>query len=458
MMTSAAVAFFTGYLFLASTTTGVEPRARDDGVSVASTPMGYTEFCGGAPDCGPWDFLQRRALLEPKSADDPSPLRMITEGWSEDHGVTAWAAPDGGIDEPRPVERVLHPMLIKERWFGQRSLTAVAMIPVAAPRRWLMSHKERWFKERTSVPVAVSLPIRSPTHHIITASISPTARTTETPRPLRPVFLPMLIKERWFMDRPFTAVAALPAARPSPVSSALRSMVNKERWFMDRPLTAVAALPAARPSSISSALRSMVNKERWFRSRVFTASGPRPSPRYAEGKVLPKGGGRRHLGKPYRVGARWFTPREEPGYDVTGTASWYGSAFHRRMTSNGEWFDMDHLTAAHPTLPLPSYVKITNADSGSAIIVRVNDRGPFSGNRIIDVSMKCAEALGFKKRGTVSVRVQYLGAAPLDDGGSHLRAVNRELRRGTALGHVLAAADAAVRTLAAVDAKPRRAF
>jgi rare lipoprotein A len=128
------------------------------------------------------------------------------------------------------------------------------------------------------------------------------------------------------------------------------------------------------------------------------------------------------------------------------------------MTSNGEWFDMDFLSAAHPTLPLPSYVKVTNLDSGNAIIVRVNDRGPFSDDRIIDVSKRCAEALGFKDRGTANVRVQYLGAAPLDDGGSHLRAVNRELRRGTEFARMLSAADAAARTVAAAEGASGRSF
>ena len=80
-------------------------------------------------------------------------------------------------------------------------------------------------------------------------------------------------------------------------------------------------------------------------------------------------------------------------------ASWYGEAFNRRKTSNGEWFDMTRLTAAHPTLPLPSYVKVTNLDNGREVVVRVNDRGPFVGTRIIDLSKRTAEVLDFKKQG-----------------------------------------------------------
>jgi rare lipoprotein A len=97
------------------------------------------------------------------------------------------------------------------------------------------------------------------------------------------------------------------------------------------------------------------------------------------------------------------------------------------MTSNGEWFDMDYLSAAHPTLPLPSYVRVTNLENGRAVVVRVNDRGPFVGDRIIDMSRKSAELLGFKQKGRANVRVQYLGPAPLNDRGSDLIAMNRRM-------------------------------
>src|SRR5439155_7296824 len=114
--------------------------------------------------------------------------------------------------------------------------------------------------------------------------------------------------------------------------------------------------------------------------------------------------------------------------NVSGTASWYGPQFHRRQTANGEWFDMDYLTAAHTTLPLPSYVRVTNLENGHVLIVRVNDRGPFIGERIIDLSRKAAETLNMKDQGTARVRVQYIGPAPLNDKGADLAAMNRAIK------------------------------
>ncbi len=164
------------------------------------------------------------------------------------------------------------------------------------------------------------------------------------------------------------------------------------------------------------------------------------SPYYKGKGPVPIGGGRYHVGNPYQVAGRWFTPKEQPNYDKTGPASWYGEAFNRRMTSNGEWFDMDRLTAAHPTLPLPSYAKVTNVNNGATIIVRINDRGPFVGLRIIDLSKQSASLLGFKRQGTAKVRVQYIGPAPLNDNGTHLMAMNQELENGTPLRQMIVAA------------------
>lgn len=154
------------------------------------------------------------------------------------------------------------------------------------------------------------------------------------------------------------------------------------------------------------------------------------SPRYPGNGPLPRGGGRYHLGDAYQVAGRWFTPRVQPGYDKVGIASWYGPQFHRRQTSNGEWFDMNYLTAAHATLPLPSYAKVTNLQNGREVIVRINDRGPFVGDRIIDLSRQAATVLAFKEQGRAQVRVQYLGPAPLNDRGSELMALNERLRDG----------------------------
>ncbi len=164
------------------------------------------------------------------------------------------------------------------------------------------------------------------------------------------------------------------------------------------------------------------------------------SPYYKGKGKIPFGGGRYQVGKPYQVAGRWFTPKEQPGYDKKGLSSWYGEAFHRRQTSNGEWFDMAQLTAAHATLPLPSYAKVTNLENGATVIVRINDRGPFVDTRVLDVSKRVAEVLGYKQQGTAQVRVQYIGPAPLNDKGSHLMAMNQELERGTPLRQMIATA------------------
>jgi rare lipoprotein A (peptidoglycan hydrolase) len=164
------------------------------------------------------------------------------------------------------------------------------------------------------------------------------------------------------------------------------------------------------------------------------------SPLFNRAGLIPRGGGRYKIGKAYRISGRLYRPQKSPNYDKTGTASWYGAQFHRRMTANGEWFDMEYSSAAHATMPLPSYARVTNLANGKEIIVRVNDRGPFVSGRIIDLSRKSAEILAFRTQGTAKVRVQYVGPAPLDDRGSHLAAMNRELERGTPLNQLIAAA------------------
>ncbi|MCD2185282.1 septal ring lytic transglycosylase RlpA family protein [Rhizobium sp. GN54] len=154
------------------------------------------------------------------------------------------------------------------------------------------------------------------------------------------------------------------------------------------------------------------------RSKEYFAEseyGVKASPRVVqEGQAVPKGGGRYQVGKPYKVRGKWYKPQEDPGYDKVGLASWYGSAFHGRKTANGEIYDKYHLSAAHPTFPLPSYARVTNLENGTSVIVRVNDRGPYSHGRIIDVSSKTAEMLDVKGKGTAKVRVQYVGKARLD--------------------------------------------
>jgi rare lipoprotein A len=117
-------------------------------------------------------------------------------------------------------------------------------------------------------------------------------------------------------------------------------------------------------------------------------------------------------GPPYQANGRWYVPTAEPGYEQTGTASWYGPQFHGQRTASGEVFDQEMLTAAHPTLPIPSLVQVTNLENGREVIVRVNDRGPFVGERLIDLSRRSAEVLGFEQQGQTRVHIRYLGPAP----------------------------------------------
>ena len=133
---------------------------------------------------------------------------------------------------------------------------------------------------------------------------------------------------------------------------------------------------------------------------------------------IPKGGGYRKIGKPYLIKGVRYVPQHDPEYVERGVASWYGDAFHGKPTANGETYDMHALTAAHRTLPLPSYAYVTNLSNGRKVMVRINDRGPFKKDRIIDVSSRVAEELGFTHFGTTQVEVRYIGPAPLD-GSDH---------------------------------------
>jgi rare lipoprotein A len=154
--------------------------------------------------------------------------------------------------------------------------------------------------------------------------------------------------------------------------------------------------------------------------------GVAPSPKVvADGQPVPKGGGREMVGKPYTVAGRTYVPDATPR-PAEGLASWYGSNFHGRMTANGEVFDRASIAAAHTTMPLPSYARVTNLQNGHSMIVRVNDRGPFHGNRVIDVSERAAMALGFRQQGTARVRVEYVGRASTN--GSDDRILMASLR------------------------------
>jgi rare lipoprotein A len=148
--------------------------------------------------------------------------------------------------------------------------------------------------------------------------------------------------------------------------------------------------------------------------RVDPRYGVASSARVVEpGQPVPKGGGVYRVGKPYTVAGRVYEPAEDNSYSAVGLASWYGDDFHGRYTANGEIYDMNSITAASPTLPLPSYARVTNLSNHKSIMVRVNDRGPYVGNRVMDVSAQTAKMLGFYGKGVTKVKVEYVGRAPL---------------------------------------------
>jgi rare lipoprotein A len=132
--------------------------------------------------------------------------------------------------------------------------------------------------------------------------------------------------------------------------------------------------------------------------------------------TVPPNAGIYKVGVPYQIGDTWYYPAEQPDYDETGIASWYGPTFYGHATANGERFDADALTAAHRTLPMPVNVRVTNLDNGRSLIVRVNDRGPFAKSRIIDLSERAATLLGYKNQGTARVRVTFVSRADLKGG------------------------------------------
>lgn len=149
---------------------------------------------------------------------------------------------------------------------------------------------------------------------------------------------------------------------------------------------------------------------------AFTSKdyGVSVSPRVTNNPNPPRGGGRYQVGQPYTVRGKTYVPQHDPNYQASGSASWYGSDFHGRRTANGEIFSANAITAAHPTLPLPSYVRVTNQDNGRSLVVRVNDRGPYVSGRIIDLSYRAASMLGYVNNGSANVKVEYVGQAPLE--------------------------------------------
>ena len=145
-----------------------------------------------------------------------------------------------------------------------------------------------------------------------------------------------------------------------------------------------------------------------------SSAPPPPRPPEDHTVTVPPNAGVYKVGQPYQVDNVWYYPREQPDYDETGIASWYGPNFYGRKTANGEIYNGDQLTAAHKTLPMPVNVRVTNLANGKSLIVRINDRGPFSRGRIIDLSKRAAELLDVVQSGTARVRVTYVARADLN--------------------------------------------
>jgi rare lipoprotein A len=149
---------------------------------------------------------------------------------------------------------------------------------------------------------------------------------------------------------------------------------------------------------------------------LLAACSTAPPPRTQPPSIATGNGGIYKVGNPYQIGDTWYYPREQPDYDETGVASWYGPDFYGHRTANGEMYDGTQLTAAHRTLPLPVNVRVTNLENGRSVVVRVNDRGPYAKGRIIDLSAAAAKALDVVGNGTAKVRVTYLGRADMGNG------------------------------------------
>ena len=173
------------------------------------------------------------------------------------------------------------------------------------------------------------------------------------------------------------------------------------------------------------------------------------------GEPVPKGGGVYRVGKPYMVAGRVYTPGENNDYSTVGPASWYGDDFHGRYTANGEIYDMNSITAASPTMPLPSYARVTNLSNHKSIVVRVNDRGPYVGDRVMDVSAQTAKMLGFYGKGVTKVKIEYIGRAPLTGSDDAKLAATLREHEGVPAGQPVQVASADTSSFARTFFNPR---
>ena len=188
---------------------------------------------------------------------------------------------------------------------------------------------------------------------------------------------------------------------------------HRPAWHKARVCAAILGLGALglggcaqQPQQVAAATG---HSKEYFPSSVYGAASRRV---IADGQPVPRGGGQYLVGKPYTIAGQTYYPSERRVTQV-GLASWYGDAFHGRLTANGEIYDRDSFTAAHPTMPLPSYARVTNLRNNTSMIVRVNDRGPYHSNRVMDVSRRVADALDIRRTGTAKVKVEWVARASL---------------------------------------------
>ncbi len=187
----------------------------------------------------------------------------------------------------------------------------------------------------------------------------------------------------------------------------MRALAARRGWLGAAAFCAVVALSGC----ANQTAQHYAHGKEYFSQKKYGKASPKV---VADGQPVPKGGGQYLVGHAYRVAGHAYVPSEMTSYTAVGMASWYGAAFHGRRTANGEVYDMASITAAHPTMPLPSYARVTNLNHGYSVIVRVNDRGPYHGGRVMDVSSRTADVLGFRGIGTAKIKVEYMGRAPLE--------------------------------------------
>jgi len=196
----------------------------------------------------------------------------------------------------------------------------------------------------------------------------------------------------------------------TPVRSlALLAAARREIRAKAGSLVALAGVVAMAGCAQSPQQMAARHSKEYFPESIYGRASPRV---VADGEAVPKGGGQYLVGNAYTVAGKTYVPSERK-YAAVGLASWYGDAFHGRRTANGEIYDRNGITAAHPTMPLPSYARVTNLRNQHSIIVRVNDRGPYHGGRVMDLSARAAEALEYKAIGTTKIKVEYIGRAAL---------------------------------------------